>query len=414
MRKTSSLALLLLLVGIMALTPVAHAKVTKIQFWHGLTGGEGPYLAALIEQFNKEHSNTIEVEVQAIPWDQLYDRLSRSMVTKRAPDLVLMNIRPRVPEYADRGTIMDMTPYLERLGIRRDDYLEVAWDAATWEGKQYAIPLDMYQAGLYYIVDDFIEVGLDPDSPPTERQAFLEYSRKLTKYDSKGELERSGFAVSSTWSRQFDILFTQFEGTWFTSDLKKARFNEQPGIDALQFLVDLIYEERVSAPGIRDTGETMRAGRASMRWDGVWAVNPSTDWGLNFRTSHIPTIGKRPGGYAGSHGFALPIQATEDPVQIDAALTFVSWITERSVDYAKAGQIPARKDVFFGPEFKELVHQSNIAQIWEYADYGANFPAADEALQQLTPAFEAAVMKVKPVRQALDDAAAHADKVLSR
>ncbi|MGI6566527.1 MAG: ABC transporter substrate-binding protein [Firmicutes bacterium] len=413
MRRLAYTSLLIVILT-MILAPVTYAQAVKIEFWHGLTGGEGPYLGAMIEQFNKEYGGKIEIETQVIPWTQLYDRLSRAMVTKRAPDLVLLNVRPRVPEYADRGTIMDLTPYLERLGISREDYLEVAWDAANFRGRQYAIPLDCYMAGMYYLVDDYIEVGLDPDVPPAGREDFLEYARKLTKYNAQGEIERSGFAVASQWYRQFDSIFVQNDGVWFNEDFTEARFNDEIGVESLQFIVDLIYKEKVSAPGIVDPTETMRAGKASMRWDGVWAVNPLKEFGLNFRAAALPAVGKHRGSYAGSHGFVLPVQAREDAAKVDAALTFVRWMTERSFEYAKAGQIPARKDVFFGDDFKTLENQFRIAEYWQYVDYGPNFPLASEALSQLGSAFEAAVLGVKSAPEALNEAAAHANEVLKR
>jgi multiple sugar transport system substrate-binding protein len=43
-----------------------------------------------------------------------------------------------------------------------------------------------------------------------------------------------------------------------------------------------------------------------------------------------------------SHQFSLPTQPNPNPDQRAAALKFILWMSQHSVDWAKAGQVPAR------------------------------------------------------------------------
>ena len=58
----------------------------ELDFWNGLTGGDGPYMIKLIERFNSQNEN-IKVKMSAIEWDVFYQKLPTSVVAKNPPNL---------------------------------------------------------------------------------------------------------------------------------------------------------------------------------------------------------------------------------------------------------------------------------------------------------------------------------------
>ena len=60
----------------------------------------------------------------------------------------------------------------------------------------------------------------------------------------------------------------------------------------------------------------------------------------------------------------LPTLKTPDDNKTQAAKVFLNWISQKSLEWAKAGQVPARNEVRESAEFKALKEQSTLgAQI---------------------------------------------------
>ena len=49
------------------MTGVAQAKDT-IVWWDFLSGGDGVRLKAMLDEFNKEHANTVEIQATTLEW----------------------------------------------------------------------------------------------------------------------------------------------------------------------------------------------------------------------------------------------------------------------------------------------------------------------------------------------------------
>src|SRR3712207_8677335 len=45
-----------------------------LSYWNGFTGGDGPFMQELVDQFNEEHDN-INVESNTIQWADFYQRV---------------------------------------------------------------------------------------------------------------------------------------------------------------------------------------------------------------------------------------------------------------------------------------------------------------------------------------------------
>ena len=54
-------------------------KVT-LEFWNGFTGGDGPFLRKLVEQFSSEQKN-IDVKMTVLEWEDYYSKVPNAVAS---------------------------------------------------------------------------------------------------------------------------------------------------------------------------------------------------------------------------------------------------------------------------------------------------------------------------------------------
>src|SRR5437762_6622813 len=171
----------------------AQPKAT-ISYWNGLTGADGKVMDELIDRFTRETG--VRVEQQRIPWADLYAKLQVSVPAGEGPDLALIHTI-EVPHFANDGVlepIADATATGK--GFRADDYLPTTWQGGIYQGKRYAIPLDVPQHLLYMNVKVMREAGLagadGKPKVPGGKDELLAMARKMTRGD-----DAFGFAIGT-------------------------------------------------------------------------------------------------------------------------------------------------------------------------------------------------------------------------
>jgi len=176
-----------------ARSPSAQAKPT-ITYWNGLTGADGKIMDELIDQFSRETG--VRMEQQRIVWADLYAKLQVAVPADEGPDLALIHT-VEIPHFASDGIfepVADATASAK--GFKGEDYLPSTWQGGMYQGKRYAIPLDVPQHLLYVNVKVMKEAGLaGPDGKPRipgTRDEVLAMAKQITKGDT------FGFAIGTT------------------------------------------------------------------------------------------------------------------------------------------------------------------------------------------------------------------------
>ncbi len=152
----------------------AQAKPT-ISYWNGLTGADGKVMDELIDQFTKDTG--IHIEQQRIPWADLYAKLQVSVPAGQGPDLALIHT-VEVSHFASDGVLEAIDEAASTAkGFRGDDYLPSTWQGGLYQGKRYAIPLDVPQHLLYLnvkVMKDGGQAGADgKPKVPASRDELL-------------------------------------------------------------------------------------------------------------------------------------------------------------------------------------------------------------------------------------------------
>jgi maltose-binding protein MalE len=100
------------------------------------------------------------MEQQRIQWADLYAKLQVSVPAGEGPDLALIHA-VEVPHFGEDGVLEPVDEAtLAAKGFKGEDYLPAIWQGGAYQGKRYAIPLDVPQHIFYFNVKVMREAGL--------------------------------------------------------------------------------------------------------------------------------------------------------------------------------------------------------------------------------------------------------------
>lgn len=419
MRKTVIKSLLTL--GILCLFSLsAFAAPVVLEYWTIFTGPDGQTMQALVDQFNEEHKGKTEVRMSIMPGGNFYESILTAVISGRAPDVAIMHM-DRLPEFAAQGILLELDEYTAALGLDGSQYVEPVWNGGVLDGKRYAIPLDAHPLVMYWNKDIFAAAGLDPEAPPMDRESFIEITKLLTKdTNGDGTIDQWGTQLSVGWPNfqyWYSILF-QNGGELFNQDNTKAIFNSPEAVDALQYLVDLIYVEKVSPTNVQVDAdvEAFKRGEVAIEFNGIWMLNGYREHpGLNFGAGMVPQWGaETPAVWGGSHQFVIPRQRRVDRNQVNASLEFIKWIGDHSLEWGLGGQLPAKLSVLNGEEFLSDPHLGSIAKSAPYIAFPHTFFLKyGEATGPAWDAINKAFLGEMTPQEALDEAVDLANRILS-
>jgi multiple sugar transport system substrate-binding protein len=382
----------------------------KLAFWNGFTGGDGPIMKSLVEQFNTANPN-ITVEMNTLQWGDFYSKVPNAVSAGAGPDLAAMHI-DQLATNAARQVIIPLDEVADSLKYTEGDFDQTVWTAGIYKDKRYGIPLDVHPLGFYANKGQLTAAGIT--GMPTDDASF---KAAVTALQGAGGVPQP-FWITATWPAHlmFTSLINQFGGSIYNPEGTKALFNSQAGVDSLNWLTSFITSGASPQNVASDAqAQAFRQQRNSLTWDGIWMMN---EWakvpGLDWVAAGLPTIGEKPAVWASSHNLTITSQAAKDPNKLDASRLFIAFISEHSIEWAKSGQVPARNSVRESAEFTALPVQSTLAAQLPYAVFPPTVAGIGDVT---TPTYETAVNEVilgkAKAKEALDSAAAKADQLLA-
>lgn len=380
-----------------------------LQFWNGFTGGDGPYMKKLVERFNSEHGN-IKVAMNVQQWADFYAKLPSAVTAGKGPEVAIMHI-DQVGTNAARRVIQPLDDVAEALKLSEADFAAVPWQAGIYNEQRYGIPLDVHPLGLYYNKAVMEKAGLDPEKPPMTADEYMSALDTLKGKNIEGHWA-SPFPFTGSLTVQ--SLLWQFGGNLFSEDASAAIWADEPGVKAMTWFTDLV--ENGYSPGkIAQDADwvALQNGKTAFNWNGIWWVNSLAEGnGKNLGVVALPNIGGSPAAWASTHQFVLPTLKTPDENKSTAARVFLNWMSQQSLEWAKAGQVPARNEVRESAEFKALTHQAALGAQIDVVHFAPTVPGIPDAYLEWEKALNESVLGIKDPKTALSDAAGRANKIL--
>jgi multiple sugar transport system substrate-binding protein len=385
-----------------------HGPRIHIQFWNGFTGGDGPFMQKLVDQFNAEH-DSISVGMVTVRWLEYYSKVPAAVSTGHGPDVAIMHV-DQLATFAARGVIVPVDDITRSLGLSRDDFFPQVWDEGRHRGHRYGVPLDTHPLGMYWNTELFAKAGID--EAPQDRR---ELERALAKLKAKGV--QHPFWMPSLWPAHFMFmtLLWQFGGELYNADTTRALFASDAGVEAIAWMRQMIAKG-YSPPNVGLDGQyiAFKNGQNAVTWDGIWQINDlAAAPGLKARAAPVPRIGSRRAVWSDSHNFVIPRKGMLDPDRVAAAKTFISWISAHSLGWAKAGQVPARTSVRQSAAFRALRDQSQLARQVPYIHYPPPTPGLPTVQEETLQVAVDAAVRGGDARRTLSSAAEKANRMLA-
>lgn len=285
------------------------------------------------------------------------------------PDIVLANSgESYLPQYITGGLIPALNPVLDEIGFAWDDLLPGM--QRKIDGQNHWM---IYSASafLQFInLDHAAAAGLDIESnPPDSTESMLEWADAMTERDANGNVTRSGFLLTGSGGHPGAVWGNRLQslgGSVLTDDGAGTNFNNDMGLEAIDWLMNCFDEWNISDINMTDRYNQWLTGNASIFWSGNWVIASSLQQeGLNFATWKMPSW---QGGRASrATGEAMFMMDTGDQDRMMASGEFLKWFTEHLGEYnAEAGDICPTKsgselDVYVNrpsAPFAEPVHQA--------------------------------------------------------
>jgi multiple sugar transport system substrate-binding protein len=382
-----------------------------LHFWNGFTGPDGKTMERMVQRF-RDANPDIAVKMQLIPWGTYYDKLTLSLAYGGAPHVCVIHAN-RLPEFTHYGAVQSLDTLYAASGDRfgESKFAPIPWKATFWEGKQYALPLDVHPACLYYNKTLLREAGIS--KPPTNWEDFLAAAKAITKPSSDGKLAQWGFVF--TWQRTNFVTFAaQFGGNFLTPSLDQAAMSSPECLAAAEAMRSLIYEHHVApAPEGVDAWLAFRQGKVGMAMEGIYMQSSLEEQkDLDWAAAPVPQFGKQPGVWAGSHLLAQPRGISEEASR--DAWKLMCFLSDNSLLWAEGGQVPARNDIRATPEFAHLGAPTEAARQLSYVVYEPPSPRANALFPFVDPAIESVLLNRETPQSAFTDADRRMNQVLKR
>lgn len=382
-------------------------KTTEVLFWTPFSGADGAFMKDMVDKYNASQDE-YKVEFVIQPNGEYYKMLDVAMSSsKESPDLMVLHV-DQVPTYQNKGQLQPLDEIAANAGINATDYVEAPIDYSTIDGKLYSVPLDIHPLVMYYNKDLFEQAGVS--AAPTNRAEFESAVKKLTDKD-KGVY---GYVVPTLWPQQFifpSLVWQNGGDLWDGSDVA---YNSAEAVEMVEWMRGLI-DQGISPGNVQQDGENtlFLQGKNAIQFNGPWMKGQFDDAGLNFGIAPVPQIGKaQQAVYAGSHGFAIPKNITEEK-KLAGAGDFLKYVSENSLDWAISGQALASKPMLESEEFKALP-QSSIAESFPYVQFAPNVLNWNTILDPVWGELSSALLGDKSAQEAMDDAVAKSRQAMDK
>jgi multiple sugar transport system substrate-binding protein len=365
------------------------------------------YWGQIEKDFEAANPN-IDLRIEQQPWANRDQKLATAFSGGKGPDVLLLG-PDQIPQFVTSGSLEPVDKVLE---ADKAKFLPGALDALKVDGKLYAAPIYHTVTTTIYNKSLLAKAGI---TKPPETWDEIKAAAPKLKQAGVATLDYSASPEASQ-NLSFYPLLWQAGGSVFSSDGKKAAFNEAPGLDALTFLKTLYDEGAIPKSALSNANvvadQALGKQQVAMGFTNtlVDAKTVTKSWGAANVMVGVPLQDKK------RVGFGLPggLSVNAGSKNVDAAEKFLAFMTQpkQVISLGAASNflsprtdapVPANDDQ--SKKFEESL---------QYAFSGEVNPAARQVMALLSVEIQAVLTGKKAPQQALDDAAKQSNELLSR
>lgn len=328
-----------------------NAEAAKeIEFWNFFTGPDGDTMQELIDGFNATDPEYTIKNVTMQSGD-LYTKIPTVVNSGEGiPDLTIVDVA-RIPGFYAQGLLEPMTSVMEASPeIKKENYRDTVWDTGTFDGEQYAIPLDMGVIGVAYN-EDLVE-KYAPNVLDDNRITIDEIKEIIPKASADGIVT----IPVSFFGYEQALAMARSEGAELFTDATTPNIDSPEFTKAVQTLKDIVDMGGCSEEG-EDNLQLFMAGEAIFCPDGVWdrtALNEIEGLNWSITNSLCYSADDPIYNYANSNQFVMLKNEDRSDEKEAVIADFINYVRENTLSWAGSGQVPASNAADDDPEFQEL------------------------------------------------------------
>jgi multiple sugar transport system substrate-binding protein len=261
----------------------ASARVEPVTVTWSFWGDNWEVMAnqRIVRAFEREYPQ-IRVRTEHHPWGEYFAWLRGEWAAGTSPDVMFLNY---IPSYAGGGELEPIDRFVAADAGQVADFYPALLDSFRAGGRLYGFPRDNDTKVIYYNRAHFQAAGLPEPSPDWTWADLRRAALALTSSEPQAQRYGFGFEPEYWW-----LTWIWQNGGNVVDDPYRpsvALLNSPANIEALQFLQDLIYVDKVTPPAAQLTTDAMtqlfRQGRLSMMFGNhtlvPWFANePELSW----------------------------------------------------------------------------------------------------------------------------------------
>lgn len=408
------------------------AKPIKLTMWAG-TGFKdvegydsknyGDWEKLKAKEFQKLHPN-VTIQVESVPFTDIEQKVNVAVAGNNPPDILYDNVPTRITKHARNNVLEDLDDVVKD---DRSDWKEDFLNMGTLNGKLMGIPLGSVPQVVFLNKTIFDKKGVAV--PANRSWTWSEMENALKKVADKNTYGIAYFAKNEQADQVMVNNMLAAGAQWANNDFSHYTVNSPEGVEALTFMLKL-QDEGLVAPGtatmdINANLELFKQGKLAIlnHTSPVYsdleagkkngAVDPSVEpYGI------IPIVKdgvKTRLTVTGENGYAIFKQ--DNPEKRKMAMEFVKFLVQpdniKAINKATYG-IAARKSGTYEIQNKDASALLQLLNNLEIVDLRKNLPYYSALRQKFYPQMQAAFLKSKSPKQALDDFVKDADAMAAQ
>ena len=438
-RKPTTLAVLAsVLMAALALGGCSKQKdasgTVEVEFWHGLGGELGTNVQTIVDGFNASQTRYHVQTVTLGSYSEIDEKLQAAYAAGNPPALVAGG---SADSFYAKKLVEPFEKYMPK-SYDKSDIVKGFLDAATRDGRMVFAPAYGTSQVVYYNKAAAKKSGLK-ESDLSSWQNLAAAAPRIVGFDAGKN--RIKYVWEPMWgSGNIADMASSAGGRYLSADGKTVTINSPEWVEVCEQVRVWLHDDKIMA--IHSGGQGWEYWYKTMD-DWVYglslgytgspgdyaialkAVRKSAEDGCDIEFAAAPQPGwkgRDPAPYFSSLMFFIPKSKGLSEAQKKGAGEFVAYMTSalNTARFSMAtGYVAVRKSVLDLPEYKKYLASNPDAdaalrQIDKYAVPAFRDPTGGAIGSALSEAVDKIEIEGKPVREALDDAAAKAQRELDK
>lgn len=374
----------------------SNNPTSSITIWHDLTMDETLLRETIDASFRMEHPS-IEVELQYV--GDKKSKLLEAIPNNLGPD-VFIGPHDWLGELAQRGYVVPIDNFVTT--ELREEFVESALEATTYNGRIYGLPLAADTVALIYnkaLVND-------PPRSTDELVTIMEKHKNMGRYGISYQIDP--YFVSA-WVHAF--------GGWYFDDTnKRVGVNSIGTIRAIEFLLETFK------PYMSKNLETQLAvfldGDVPFMINGPWSIQDVKRAGIDFGVTLLPRVSHPWVAETKPYSGIIAVWMTRNVKDKESAFSVMRWLATNpehvGMRVKKFGYVPVLKKVL---EWESIKNDPIITAFAEQVKQSIPMPKSPEMKYVWEPVYFALLnlwRGMKTPREALSEAQTWIERNMGR